>query len=188
VYAGSRAADERRLFVWLFLAAFLIYWFTAGSNFTSGDAYAELNVSNSLLRHGWFDVPVMRPGQICAGWGCLGVDGRYYASHGIGYSLWLIPFLLLADMARQLTAAPNCGEWSTCLPIHLITWNTCLLTAATVALLGLLCRSLATRRAPVCSWLCCLALPPRPGPMPPLDSMSPSPPCCSWRLSTKLYV
>lgn len=142
--AARPAAPPWRVFLWLFAASFFLYWFTAGSNFTSGDAYAELNVSNSLLTHGWFDVPILKPGQLCAGWGCQGVDGRFYATHGIGYSLWLIPFLLLARFAQHLTAAPYCATWTACVPIHLITWNTCILTAATVSLLALVCWELGS--------------------------------------------
>jgi hypothetical protein len=136
---AAPGAPPWRVFFWLFAASFFFYWFTAGSNFTSGDAYAELNVANSLIGHGWFNVPVLKPGQLCAGWGCQGVDGRFYATHGIGYSLWLIPFLLLARLAEQITAAPHCETWTACVPIHLIAWNTCILTAATVSLLALLC-------------------------------------------------
>ena len=81
---------------WLFLASLLLYVLTAGSNFTSGDAYAELRVAQSLVDHGWFDEaasPKCTPGS---GYGEPGTDGRCYATHGIGYSLLLLPAYLLA--------------------------------------------------------------------------------------------
>jgi hypothetical protein len=131
----SRAA--RRVVLWLFLASALLYLFTAGANFSGGDSYSELHVTESLVTHGGFDVPILKPGQICAGWGCRGVDGRYYASHAIGYSLFLVPFYVTARAAVAALGAPHCDDWMRCVPIHLISWNTCLVTAATVALLAL---------------------------------------------------
>jgi hypothetical protein len=135
----SLSSGARGLLFWLFAAVFFIYLFSAGSNFTSGDSYAELHVTASLLDHRWFDVPVQQQGQRCAGWGCRGSDGRFYASHGIGYSLALVPFYLAAEGAERLSAAPGCGDplWRRCVPIQLTSWTTVPLSAATVALLCL---------------------------------------------------
>ncbi len=136
---GVRTDRARPVLFWLFIASLTIYAFTAGSNFTSGDSFAELHVTSSVLGHGWFDVPVQKAGVACAGWGCRGADGRYYASHAAGYSIFLIPFYGVAEAGRELAQAPNCGDpfWTRCIPIHLISWNTTLVSAATVALLAL---------------------------------------------------
>ena len=95
--------QKHQLVLWLFLASLLVYLFTAGANFSGGDSYAELHVTESLITHGQFDVPILKPGQTCAGWGCRGVDGRYYASHAIGYSLLLAPFYLTARAVIAVT-------------------------------------------------------------------------------------
>jgi hypothetical protein len=129
-------AKARRVIAWIFLASALLYLFTAGANFSGGDSYSELHVTESLVTHHGVDVPILKAGQVCAGWGCRGADGRFYASHAIGYSIFLLPFYLTARLAIAVTSAPNCNDWVRCIPIHLISWNTCLVTAATVALLA----------------------------------------------------
>ncbi|MGH2390417.1 MAG: hypothetical protein ACRDIE_19630, partial [Chloroflexota bacterium] len=135
--------------VWLFLAVCLAYLLTAGSNFSSGDTFAELRVSQSLVERGAFDVPIMKPGQICAGWGCRGVDGHYYASHGIGFSLFLAPFYVGAATVVKVFSPPRCDTWDTCVPIHLISWSNCALSALIVVVLCALCLDLgySMRRA-----------------------------------------
>lgn len=128
--------QQGRILAWLFIATALTYLFFAGSNFSSGDTFSELHVADSIMSHAGVDVPVQTPGQTCAGWGCQGSDGRFYSTHGIGNSLFLIPFLGTARAAQALLHAPNCANWTRCIPIHLISWNTCLLTSATVTLLA----------------------------------------------------
>ena len=137
--AVLRESATRPVMFWLFFATALIYLFTAGSNFSSGDSFAELHVTSSLVGHGWFDVPVQAPGTRCAGWGCQGTDGKFYATHAIGYSVFMIPFYGLAQAALHGTGASHCSDplWTRCVPIHLVSWNTCLVTAATVTLLAL---------------------------------------------------
>jgi hypothetical protein len=136
--AGTRN-DTRPLLLWLFVSTALIYLFTASSNFSSGDSFSELHVTDSMVTHAWFDVPVQKAGETCAGWGCQGTDGRFYSTHGIGYSVFMIPFYGLAQAEIHSVGAPHCGDpfWSRCVPIHLISWNTCVLTAGTVTLLAL---------------------------------------------------
>lgn len=134
--------------VWrLGLVAFLTYLLTGGSNFASGDAFSELRVAQSLLQHGWVDVPRIKPDQICAGWGCRGADGRFYATHGIGYSLFLLPFYAAADAViavddRQRCAnragRPGVHDWDYCVPVHMISLSGALIGALTVALICLL--------------------------------------------------
>ena len=133
----GRAA--RPVLLWLFVSTALIYLFTASSNFSSGDSFSELHATDSMVTHAWFDVPVQKAGETCAGWGCQGTDGRFYATHGIGYSVFMIPFYGLAQAEIHTVGAPHCGDpfWSRCVPIHLISWNTCVLTAGTVTLLAL---------------------------------------------------
>ncbi|HXT35062.1 MAG TPA: hypothetical protein VN837_05755 [Chloroflexota bacterium] len=145
--AGERAAPRRRpLLVWLCLFVFLLYLLSAGSNFASGDTLSELRVSQSLVSHGGFDVPIVAAHTLCAGWGCRGLDGHYFASHGIGFSLFLLPFYGLAQAALALVPAPRCVTWDSCVPIHLISWSNCLLGALTVALLCVLCLDLGYPR------------------------------------------
>ncbi|MDB5073970.1 MAG: hypothetical protein JWO42_149, partial [Chloroflexi bacterium] len=120
---------------WLFFSTTLVYLFSAGSNFSSGDSFSELHVTDSLLSHGWIDVPIQKAGQLCAGWGCQGADGRFYSTHGIGYSLFLIPFYLIAKAFDAIHPVPACSSLTYCVPVHLISWNTSLLTALMVTLL-----------------------------------------------------
>ena len=127
---------------WLFLTVGLAYLLTAGSNFSSGDSFAELRVTQSLVDHGSVYVPIINPNQICAGWGCRGIGGRYFASHGIGFSVFLIPFYLGAKAAVHLLSPPRCDTWDACVPIHLISWSNCALSALTVVLLCALCLDL----------------------------------------------
>ncbi len=129
-------SPSRRTFLaWFFVAVCLAYVLTAGSNFSSGDTFAELRVAQSLVERGAFDVPVVHPEQICAGWGCRGVGGHYYASHGIGFSLFLAPFYIVANTVVKVFAPPRCDTWDTCVPIHLISWANCALSALIVTLL-----------------------------------------------------
>lgn len=137
---------NRSLVLWLSLFVFLLYLLSAGSNFASGDSLSELRVSQSLVNHGGFDVPIVAPHTTCAGWGCRGLNGRYFASHGIGFSLFLLPFYGLARAVMALVPSPRCATWDSCLPIHLISWSNCLLAALTVTLLCSLCLDLGYRR------------------------------------------
>jgi hypothetical protein len=132
---AQQARRLRTILAWLLISTTLLYVFTAGSNFSSGDSFSELRVTDSLLAHGQVNVPVQQPGQTCAGWGCRGRDGRFYATHGIGYSLYLIPFFLIATRVEAVGGMPACADWTHCVPIHLLSWNTCLLSALTVCLL-----------------------------------------------------
>jgi hypothetical protein len=132
----------RSFMVWLFLSVCLAYLLTAGSNFASGDSFAELRVTQSLVEHGSVNVPIVNPNQVCAGWGCRGISGRYFASHGIGFSVLLVPFYLSAKAAVQVLSPPRCGTWDACVPIHLISWSNCALSALTVVLLCALCLDL----------------------------------------------
>ena len=136
---GKQYRLARPFLLWLFIAATLVYVFTSGSNFSSGDSYSELHVTDSLLSHRGFDVPVQAKGVSCAGWGCRGVDGRFYATHAIGNSVFMIPFYGVANAVTREAGAPNCDDpfWSRCVPVHLISWNTNVLTAATLALIAL---------------------------------------------------
>jgi hypothetical protein len=127
---------------WLFLTVCLAYLLTAGSNFSSGDSFAELRVTQSLVERGSVNVPVVNPSQVCAGWGCRGMGGRYFASHGIGFSVFLVPFYLSAKAAVQVLSPPRCETWDACVPIHLISWSNCVLSALTVVLLCALCLDL----------------------------------------------
>ena len=138
VPAASGPAS-RTLLRRLFVASLLIYLLTAGANFSSGDSAAELRVAQSLAEHGWVDVPQQKQ-QRCGGWGCQGSDGRFYATHAIGYSLFLLPFYAGAQGIVRLLHSPNCadGVKEGCVPVQLISWTGCALTAATVALLCLL--------------------------------------------------
>jgi len=130
---------RRILLRWLFIASLLLYMVTAGANFSSGDSSAELRVAQSLAEHGWVDVPQQKH-QLCGGWGCQGADRRFYATHAIGYSLFLLPFYAGAQGTVRLLHSPNCqaGVKEGCVPVQLISWTGCALTAATVALLCLL--------------------------------------------------
>ena len=130
---------RRALLLWLFVASLLLYLVTAGANFSSGDSAAELRVAQSLAEHGWVDVPQQKQ-QLCGGWGCHGADGRFYATHAVGYSLFLLPFYAGAQGIVRLLHSPNCkdGVKEGCVPVQLISWTGCALTAATVALLCLL--------------------------------------------------
>ncbi|HWE62890.1 MAG TPA: hypothetical protein VHB98_14345 [Chloroflexota bacterium] len=148
---SARDVDIARVIRWLCLTCLLFYLFTAGSNFSSGDAQSELRVDQGLVDHGWVDVPQGKTGQLCGGWGCQGVDGRFYATHGIGYSLYLLPFYVVALVTANALQVTNCGQvgqplathsWNYCVPIHLVSWANSLLAAATVALLCLLCLEL----------------------------------------------
>ncbi len=139
---SQTAASRRSLLLWLFVFAALAYLLTAGSNFSSGDAISELHVTASLVHHGWVDVPIEDPHTICAGWGCQGTDGRYYATHGIGYSLMLLPFYLVADAVQNVFQVPRCASWTYCVPIHLVSWSSCLVSAATLSVLCALCLDL----------------------------------------------
>jgi len=130
----------------LCLAVLLLYLLSAGSNFSSGDSISELHVSQSLVGHGGVDVPIVDPRTLCAGWGCRGLHGRYYASHGIGFSLYLLPFYGVAQAAITLLSAPRCTTWDSCVPIHLISWSNCLLGALTVTLLCVICLDLGYSR------------------------------------------
>jgi hypothetical protein len=121
--------------LWFFLTVCFAYLLTAGSNFSSGDSFAELRVAQSLLERGAVNVPIVNPDQICAGWGCRGVGGRYFASHGIGFSLYLAPFLSAAKAAIKLFSPPRCDTWDACVPVHLISWSNCALSALIVVLL-----------------------------------------------------
>ncbi len=140
---------------WLFLTVCLAYLLTAGSNFSSGDSFAELRVTQSLLDHRSVNVPIVNPSQVCAGWGCRGVGGRYFASHGIGFSLFFAPFYLGAKATVQALSPPRCDTWDGCVPIHLISWSNCLLSALTVVLLYALCLDLGY--SPRWSTAACLA-------------------------------
>lgn len=144
VAAGRQPASTtgRAPLALLFFASLMLYLFTAGSNFSSGDAYAELRVTQSLVEHRWFDEqpsPKCLPGS---GYGEPGRDGRCYASHGIGYSLLLVPGYLLARAAIGVFGLPHCDTWTYCVPMHLVSWTSCLLTALTVALLAQVCQDL----------------------------------------------
>ena len=132
-------AARRSLLRWLFIAGLLLYLVTTGTNFSSGDSAAELRVAQSLAEHGWVDVPQQKH-QLCGGWGCQGTDGRFYATHAIGYSLFLLPFYAGAQGIVRLLHSPNCadGVKEGCVPVQLISWTGCALTATTVALLCLL--------------------------------------------------
>ena len=135
---ARRAAEPavERLICWLFAAATLAYVLTAGSNFTSGDAAAELQVARGLIEHGWVDVPRLKPGELCAGWGVLGSGGAFFPSHGIGFSLLLAPLYLLARAIGDLLGAPNCdASLARCVPTHLLSWVDCAVGGATVAVL-----------------------------------------------------
>jgi hypothetical protein len=143
---SSRTPQIGSLLRWLFVATLLVYLFTAGSNITSGDAYAELNVTQSLLIHGWFDVPVQNPHVLSAGWGVRGVDGHWYASHGLGQSLFFVPFFLLARAAAAVFSVSDCSaSLQICRPMHLVCWSTIPVSAATVVLLCLLALELGYR-------------------------------------------
>lgn len=142
----TQARPARSLVIWLGIAVCLVYLLTAGSNFSSGDSFSELRVTQSLVEHGAANVPISNPHQRCAGWGCRGSDGRYYASHGIAFSLYLLPFYGLAQTAIKIFPGAHCDTWDACVPIHLISWSNCLLAALIVALLCLLCLDLGYPR------------------------------------------
>lgn len=153
-YCAIGRAD-RRVVRWLFVASLLVYLFTAGSNFSSGDAQSELRVDQALIDHGWVNVPQGKAGQLCGGWGCQGADGRFYATHGIGYPLYLLPFYVVALTTARALHVKNCDQlglpaathaWNYCVPIHLVSWSNSLLSAATVALLCLICLELGYGR------------------------------------------
>ena len=140
--AQADVTAKRHAVFWLFSVTLLAYLLSAGSNFSSGDSYAELHVTASLVDHGWIDVPVQQARQTCAGWGCQGIDGRFYATHGIGYSLYLLPFYLPVHALLAWVTIPHCASWTRCVPIHLLSWSNCLLSAAQVALLCVFCSDL----------------------------------------------
>jgi len=98
--AGQRGwVGENVKLSWLILGVFLIflgiYLLTSGGHFHVTDEGAMCFMAESIVDHGWFDVPLnpnTRGGRI-------GPDGLYYMPFGVMQPLLSIPFLILGRWA-----------------------------------------------------------------------------------------
>jgi len=136
---------------WLFLTSLLVYLLTAGSNFTSGDAYAELRVTQSLVDHRWFDEAASAKCTARIG---LPESRRRMADAmrrtASATRCCLVPAYLLAQghdrrVQYPLLATPG----PTAFPIHLVSWTTCLFSALALTLLCRLCIDLGLQPATI---------------------------------------
>jgi hypothetical protein len=107
-----------RLILGTFLIFLGIYLLTSSGHFHVTDEGAMYFMAESILDHGWFDVPLnpnTRGGKI-------GPDGLYYMPFGVMLPLLSVPFLVLGRWAVSLGGAHYLSSM-------IITWFNAVITA-----------------------------------------------------------
>jgi hypothetical protein len=113
--AGNKGASanhfgDRRLGLTLACLLFALYLLSYSGRFHTSDGLATFAMSDSLVRHGWFDIDQIR--WIAEQQGGFGPDGRAYAAKGLMTALVAAP---LAWLGRHV---PWWGETHTALLLN----------------------------------------------------------------------
>ncbi|GEM_PF-180243 len=110
-----------RLLAGLYLLFLSVYLLTAAGHFFSTDHVATYFTAQSLVEHGTLAIrPILDTVR--------GVDGRYYATFGIGQSLVSIPLYVLGSAVdhasspevRRLLGGMDLGQWGGTVPIFFV--------------------------------------------------------------------
>jgi len=121
ITAPADKGDERRIAGALFVLLLALYLLSASLRIDSGDGERMYQVSYSLVTGQGFAIPVepltddffgpwgeMQPVEVLKGgdgYGMWGVDGRYYAKYGLGWSLAAAPLCALGRAVAMLLPA-----------------------------------------------------------------------------------
>jgi hypothetical protein len=118
ITAPADKGDERRIAGALFVLLLALFLLSASLRIDSGDGESMYQVSYSLVTGKGFAIPVepltddffgpwgeMQPVEVLKGgdgYGMWGVDGRYYAKYGLGWSLAAAPLCALGRAVAML--------------------------------------------------------------------------------------
>ena len=143
-WTGAATVRSRWVALWLFLVFFLLYLSTARAILEYGDDVSMLEVSKSIIRHGSFAVPSTTPGSK------TGIDGYSYSKYGIGQSLVALPFVAAGDLLDQVIPSHRiidaAGFVRASTQVYIVCLLDSVLTAGSVAVMYLACRTLSFRQ------------------------------------------
>lgn len=86
-------ASDRKIALWLFVAALATYWLVAGGHFYASDDLQKVALLEALVYHGTFATDV--------GW-IEGVGGKHFSWFPLGASLLMLPGYLVGRLATEL--------------------------------------------------------------------------------------
>ena len=107
-YGRVTAVQRRSVLIpgcFLFLGTWLLLSATSAGHFFVADEMCYFYMAQSFADHGTFDVP-SRAVDINVAQAQLGKDGKYYAPHSFGHSLYVVPWVWAGRLCQRMLGAP----------------------------------------------------------------------------------
>ena len=126
----------RRAIIGLFLFLTGFFLLTSGGHLYVKDGCTMFFMSDSIINHGWFDVP----DNVNTWGGKIGRDGLYYMPFGILQPLLSIPFIFLGRSLQSFSGAYYTASMA-------VTWLNAILTALIACVMSLFLKELDVSKA-----------------------------------------